>query len=267
MSMFARVAGVLVDLSGTVHIGGKVVGGAIEAVEQLRQANIPFRFCTNTTKESKAELVNRLDSLGISVREEEVFTSLTACAHLLRKRQYKNPFYLLTDSAREEVHHQYGSKPTAEENDAVVVGLSPSHFNYPALNKAFRILHQGAPLIAVHRARYMQTEDGLSMGPGPFVEALEYAASVKAEVVGKPERAFFEAAIRSMNLDPAKDTVCMIGDDIEQDLGGGAVDLRIRRYLVQTGKYRDGDENRGEEPDEIIVVKGIKDAVVHILQG
>lgn len=38
--------------------------------------------------------------------------------------------------------------------------------------------------------------------------------------------------------------IVMIGDDVEQDLGGGAAELGLVRYLVQTGKYRAQDENR-----------------------
>ena len=38
--------------------------------------------------------------------------------------------------------------------------------------------------------------------------------------------------------------IVMIGDDVEQDLGGGAAELGLIRYLVQTGKYRAKDEER-----------------------
>lgn len=49
----------------------------------------------------------------------------------------------------------------------------------------------GAPLIAIHKARYYKRKDGLALGPGPFVTGLEYAADCKATVVGKPEKTFF----------------------------------------------------------------------------
>lgn len=42
------------------------------------------------------------------------------------------------------------------------------------------------------------------------MSALEYAADVKAEVVGKPEKSFFLQAIRDLGVDPAH--VVMIGD-------------------------------------------------------
>lgn len=66
-----------------------------------------------------------------------------------------------------------------KEPNAVVVGLAPSQFTFPNLNKAFRLLVNGAKLVAIHKGRYYKQKDGFSLGPGPFVEALEYAADVK----------------------------------------------------------------------------------------
>ena len=68
----------------------------------------------------------------------------------------------------------------------------------------------GAKLIAVHKAKYYKREDGLALGPGPFVSALEYASSKKAEIVGKPEPSFFHSVLKDLNC-LAEETV-MIGD-------------------------------------------------------
>lgn len=132
-----------------------------------------------------------------------------------------------------------------------MIGLAPSLLNYTNLTTAFRILvreHESSapkcssdraiPLIATHKAKYIQSSSGLSLGPGPFVEALENASGVQAEIVGKPERAFFEAVIEDMGL--REDTpsqgepegkVVIVGDDIQADLGGGAIELGLWRIL------------------------------------
>ena len=68
----------------------------------------------------------------------------------------------------------------------------------------------GARLIAIHRGKYFQKLDGLALGPGPFVSALEEASGVKAECVGKPEAQFFKAVLEDMNC-RAEESV-MIGD-------------------------------------------------------
>ncbi len=76
--------------------------------------------------------------------------------------------------------------------------------------ECYRLLLDGCPLIAIHKARYYKCQDGLALGPGPFIEGLEYAADVKATVVGKPEKTFFLEALKLMDCKPEE--AVMIGD-------------------------------------------------------
>jgi ribonucleotide monophosphatase NagD (HAD superfamily) len=71
-----------------------------------------------------------------------------------------------------------------------------------------RLLLAGAPLIAIHCGRYYKRSDGLALGPGPFVRALEYASDCCSEVVGKPSPIFFQSALG--DTDPVY--AVMIGD-------------------------------------------------------
>jgi len=73
-----------------------------------------------------------------------------------------------------------------------------------------RLLLEGCPLIAIHKVRYYKRGDGLALGPGPFVTALEFASDVKAEVVGKPQPSFFQQALKEIGCDPQ--SAVMIGD-------------------------------------------------------
>ena len=76
--------------------------------------------------------------------------------------------------------------------------------------KIFRLLLNGCPLIAVHKARYFKREDGLALGPGPFATALEYAANTSSITVGKPQPSFFHEALNDMKILP--ENAVMIGD-------------------------------------------------------
>lgn len=40
----SAIKGLLIDLSGTIHIDSKVIPGAIQVIERLKASNIPFRF-------------------------------------------------------------------------------------------------------------------------------------------------------------------------------------------------------------------------------
>ncbi|KAF9526929.1 HAD-like domain-containing protein [Crepidotus variabilis] len=293
------ISGLLIDISGNLHVDRTPTPGAIQAFQKLVEAGIPIRLCSNTSKESTANLVAKLDQLGFGVSEAQkalsrnasegvsaqlVWTSIGAVADVLKNLGSKNPYLLLSNSARSEVLSRLNLDSASNEGkdfDSVVVGFAPSLFDYEHLNMAFRILKGESPsspfqstsfqppLIATHRAKYIQASDEkLSLGPGPFVTALEAASGsdVEARVVGKPEAAFFNMVIKNFG-DPPADQSCMkrnssphqkpriavIGDDIEADLGEGAVTLGLWRVLVKTGKYRQGDETRDNTvpPDEI----------------
>ncbi|XP_063814732.1 haloacid dehalogenase-like hydrolase domain-containing protein 2 isoform X2 [Pseudophryne corroboree] len=196
---------VLVDLSGTLHIEDTAVPGAQEALRRLRDAPVVIRFVTNTTKECKRTLLERLRRLHFDIDEDEIFTSLTAARNLVEQSSVR-PMLLVDDSALPDFQGIATDNP-----NAVLIGLAPEHFNYQTMNKAFRLVLDGAPIIAIHKARYYKRKDGLALGPGPFVTGLEYATDTKATVVGKPERTFFLEALRGTGCSTEESV--MIGDE------------------------------------------------------
>jgi len=69
----------------------------------------------------------------------------------------------------------------------------------------------------------------------------------------------------SGSRDSIAQSIVMIGDDVEQDLGGGAAELGLIRFLVQTGKYRTRDEDRDAFGGLDGTFADISAAVDHIL--
>lgn len=58
-------------------------------------------------------------------------------------------------------------------------------------------------------------------------------------MVGKPESAFFLAALASIDESLIPQQAVMIGDDVRDDILG-AINAGMRGILVKTGKYRRG---------------------------
>jgi len=249
MTQRPAIKALLIDLSGTVHTATRPIANSPDAIRRLRASPLPFRFCSNTSKESTASLRNKLAEMGIETRDDEVWTSLGAVNALLRTKGLARPLVLASESAEEEclrgIHA--GPSPALLPYDSVVVAFAPAQFDYVALNTAFRVLvgehhtqrglpsGSDRPLIATHRSRYLADSDGaLSLGPGPFVAALENATGKTAETVGKPKRKFFEMVLSSFGPDLREDQeglVAVIGDDVQNDLGDGAVELGFWRVL------------------------------------
>ncbi|KAI8329055.1 HAD-like domain-containing protein [Chlamydoabsidia padenii] len=261
--MATQVKALLIDLSGTVHIDTKVIPGAVEAIQQLRAKNIPFRFATNTTKVSSRQLVEKLNGMNFQLNTQDVFTSLSACRDMIKDKQLR-PLLLMEKDALEE----FDGIDKVDPN-AVIIGLAPSEFHYDKMNEAFRLMinNKDIPLIAVHKARYFADKDEqLSLGPGGFVSALEYATGSTATIVGKPTRSFFELALKQLGYQDSPGNVAIIGDDVNSDLGDGAEELGLHRFLVRTGKYRSGDETklRGENTK---VFDSVVDAIHYIISS
>ena len=89
MASRPAIRAILIDLSGTLHVGSSSLPGAVSALQRLRDARIPFRFCSNTSKESTADLVKKLRGMGFGVSDEEVWTSLGAVKRIKKERGLK----------------------------------------------------------------------------------------------------------------------------------------------------------------------------------
>jgi len=119
--------------------------------------------------------------------------------------------------------------------DIVVIGGAEELLTYEAMNAAFRMLMDGAVLLAMHTNLYWRTSDGLRLDSGPYVYALELATGKQAIVLGKPARPFFEQALQSIGVEAAE--AIMVGDDLENDVRG-AQQAGLRAIFVCTGKHQ-----------------------------
>ncbi len=130
-----KIKVVLIDLSGTLHIENQLVPGSIEALRKLRNSGLyKIKFVTNTTKQSKSSLLRLVNSLGLEIERNELFTSLTAARNLIDKKLLR-PYLFLEDEALEDFEGVDVSDP-----DAVVIGLAPDKFDYTHMNTAFRLI-------------------------------------------------------------------------------------------------------------------------------
>ena len=231
--------GVLLDIAGVLYDGDHQIDGAARAVSQLREAGLPIRFLTNSTRTPKRLIFEKLAAFEITNDKSEIVTPAEAACAWLRQEGY-SPHLLVHPDLTEDFSETPSGGPVA-----VVVGDAGRHFTYERMNAAFRCLMDGAPLIALAANRVFRDSDGeLSMDAGAFVKALEYSSSKSAFLLGKPSPDFFLAGARSMNLELSE--VVMIGDDAESDISGALVAGAAAGILTRTGKYHAGDENRFE---------------------
>jgi len=250
------IRAVFLDLSGVLYDGDTLIPGALEAVRQLQDSPLHIRFVTNTSRKPRQVLLADLRRFGFAVDSAGLFTAVDAARGWLREHG-RRPHCLVHANIRGEFADFDQRDP-----DAVLVGDAEDGFTYAAMNEAFRLCVQGAPLLGVGYNRYFKSDGRLWLDAGPFVRALEFAAGVEALIVGKPAAGFFHQVLASAGV--AAGEALMVGDDVFGDVEG-ALGAGLAACLVRTGKYRAGDE--GKVPGDYPVVDSIVEAAALALGG
>ena len=227
------IKAILFDISGVLHVDREPIPGAVAALRQLKQTAYALRFVTNTSRSTCNEILAAMTKMGFDVEPSQVFTAPLAMKQVIKSRGLR-PYCLIHPDLEPEFADIEKDHP-----NAVVIADAAERFDYAHLNHAFRLILDGAPLFGIGRNRYFKSEGKMQLDAGPFIQALEYATGSSAEILGKPAAGFFHAAVESMGCKP--DEVIMIGDDVEADVIG-AMQAGLNGCLVQTGKYRAGDE-------------------------
>lgn len=228
-----QIAGFLIDIDGVLTIDNQRVDGAVEAINFLQDRKIPFLLVTNTTRQSRITIWHHLKRIGFPIEETDIITAPIAAASWLKSRGIVSVNLFLSGSA---VNDFKDFKITAFNPEYVVVGDLGPDLTFDKLNNAFRLIMNGAKILALQKNRFWQTGEGLTIDAGAMVAALEYATNKRATIIGKPRKEFFLQAAGKLKI-PAQE-LAMVGDDLETDIEGGQ-NAGLFGIAVKTGKFRE----------------------------
>ncbi|HXM86119.1 MAG TPA: TIGR01458 family HAD-type hydrolase [Solirubrobacteraceae bacterium] len=221
----------LLDIDGVLYVGDEPIDGAHDALAELRQISAGLRLVTNTTSRSRNQVAEHLRQLGFETSIDEILTPAAMAMRHCEEHGHERVELIVSDGLREGLAALQTPSRGASV-DAVILGDVGERFDAELLNHVFRLLMDGAELIALQHNRYWRRKDGLALDVGAYAAALEYATRRDAVVVGKPSPEFFDAAVASLETERN----VMIGDDVEADVGG-AMSAGLAGVLVRTGKF------------------------------
>jgi len=244
----AALSAILLDIAGVLYVDDDPVPGAVDALAQLREMG-GVRLLTNTTSRSRDQVLANLQAFGFDVAREELLTPAALAVQHCRDRGHRQVAFLVAEALREdlaELDEADGDQPV----DAIILGDLGDGFTPEVLNRALGQILGGAELIALQHNRVYERGGRLVLDAGAYAAALEYATGRDSTVIGKPDPAFFAAALADLGAE-ARHAV-MVGDDIEADVGG-ALGAGLRGVLVRTGKFRaDLAERAGVQPTAVV---------------
>ena len=241
--------GFLIDMDGVIYRGGHLIPGADRFINDLRRADVPFRFLTNNSQRTRRDVATRLQRLGIDVEPEHVYTCAMATARYLASQKPGGTAYVIGEGGLLTALHENGYSVVDRDPDYVVVGEGRT-LTFEMVEAALKMILCGAKLIATNLDPNCPTESGLRPGCGATAAMLETAAGVRAFSVGKPSPVMLRGARKELGL--TTDQTVVIGDTMETDILGG-VQLGFKTILVLSGGTRREDLDRYAYHPDLIV--------------
>lgn len=237
--LLAGLAGLLLDVDGTLLADDRPIAGAARAIAALRRRGLGLRAVTNTSRRSRHAVALILNRAGLDLGPAEVLTPAVLARRLILASGRPRAALLVPEEARRDFE---GIEDERISPDWVVLGDLGDGFTPAALADALRMLRRGARLVALHRNRsWRPPGSGEVLDVGAYAAALEFAAGVWGTSVGKPEPAFVRLALEELGVAPER--AALVGDDPESDVLGAKA-AGCRAILVRTGKFtgRAGDQ-------------------------
>ncbi len=239
-----------IDVQGTLisDIDKTPIRGSIEFIDTLNEKEIPYMVVTNNTKKDSLKFYQFLQSLGFDFKFEN----------------YLDPMMLLQSHVDKGAVAAYGAEEFLTtlvsmgysldyKNPKTVLIAIKENFHSEEYAHMIDFLLSGAKLVGMHETSIYAKDDKRYPGVGAILKLLEFATSVKYDVVGKPSDAFYAKALELLHEQGAKgdfDDVIMISDDVKGDLGG-AKELGMKTIFVTSGKYKTADEIIPSLKDEL----------------
>jgi len=235
----SRYDALLLDLDGTVYLGGVVIPHVVEVLIEAAELGARPMFVTNNASRPPLDVAEALSGMGITAGSSDILTSPEAAATMLFESHPAGSKVLIVGAkALSDAVAAVGLTPVRLADDgpvAVVQGHSPDT-GWRDLAEACIALRSGVDWVASNTDSTLPTDRGLLPGNGAMVQALTAATGRLPRVAGKPNRPLLDEAVqRSGSLRPL-----VVGDRLDTDIEA-AVLAGMPSLLVLTGVSTAGD--------------------------
>ncbi|GFP92801.1 phosphoglycolate phosphatase 2 [Phtheirospermum japonicum] len=246
----------LFDCDGVIWKGDSLIDGAADTLDTLRAMGKKLVFVTNNSTKSRRRYAEKFHSLGISVTEDEIFSSSFAAAMYLKVNHFpkEKKVYVIgeegileelelagftglggPEDGKKTVHMKPNNLFEHDKNvGAVVVGLD-QYINFYKLQYGTLCIREnpGCLFISTNRdAVGHLTNLQEYPGAGCMVAAICGSTQKEPIVVGKPSTFLMDFLLQKFNVPTSR--MCMVGDRLDTDILFGQ-NAGCRTLLVLSG--------------------------------
>lgn len=228
MNSFKRLP-LLIDFDGVLKIGSEPAEYITEFFDYIQNRSLPAFILSNSTLRTGKDIIEFFKCKGISCNIPAMTT--VDASYLYLKKNFKTAAIFCASSVK-KIFDEF---ITDDFPQAVLVGELEKQWNYETLNQIFRLVHAGSKLIAMQMNKFWNPDGKeLCLDAGAFISSIEFAAGVKAELIGKPSPIYFKTALHQLGF-PEDSSFFMLGDDLETDISA-TQSCGGKGILIYTGK-------------------------------
>ena len=222
----------VLDMDGTFYLSDTIIEGALEFIQKVRDTGREFLFFTNNASRISSFYKEKLEKMGLSVKEEDIITAGDVTIEYLKsyypgKRVYLNGTPLLEQSFLEKGIH------LCKEDPDVVVQSFDLTLTYDKLEKICTFVRNGVPFLATHMDTNCPVDYGFIPDCGAMCDLITSSTGVKPKFLGKPCKETMDMILKITGK--TVDEIAFVGDRIYTDVATG-VNNGAKGFLVLTGE-------------------------------
>lgn len=255
--------GAIIDLDGTVYIGGQVLEGTGDGIASLRDAGMDVLYFSNNPVMGGQTYVEHLQTMGVDARAGEALSAGDVTAETLAEQHPDDTIFLIgSDGLREQLSAR---DLTLTEDPAIadiILASWSADFDYDDMRRALVAVDEDTPFYGTDPdPTFQMSGDELVPGSGAIIGSV--AATIEREpdtIFGKPSLPAQRLALDRMDIPP--EDCLIVGDRLETDLEMGR-QTGMTTVLVCSGVSDPDDiDDSRVTPDYCIADLGELDAVL-----
>lgn len=232
------------DMDGTIYLGGRVFGFAVDFINNLRNNGKKVLFFTNNASNSPSYYYDKLTQMGFSPSFDEIMTSGDVTIEFLKRHRPRKPVYLVGTPGLEKQFTDSGI--ILSDNADIVVTSFDTTLTYAKLETACTLIHGGAEYLSTHPDYNCPVENGFIPDSGAIAAFVTASTGVVPTYFGKPYPQTIDMICETTGID--KSDMCIFGDRLYTDIALGKRH-GVTAVLVLSGETKQKDIDNAS-PDE-----------------
>jgi HAD superfamily hydrolase (TIGR01450 family) len=238
------------DMDGTIYLGSRVFGFAVDFINNLRSHGKRILFFTNNASNSKQYYIDKLTRLGFSPTADEVLTSGNVTTVYLNRFRADKRVYLVGTPGLCEEFAQAGVKLAGMDEPAdIVVTSFDTTLTYEKVRHACDLIRGGAEYLSTHPDFNCPVEGGFIPDSGAIAALVTASTGVTPVYFGKPYPQTIDMICAFTGC--SKSDMCVFGDRLYTDIALGKRH-GVTAILVLSGETQAADVEKAdasERPD------------------